>query len=86
MTFKEIKEHPWVWVNSPSTNQSDHKYHGMRGIAIIDFNNYVRVYFVDPQISIHIHPKYLSASHIQNSNMKLKSKYVEFTIEEGEGL
>jgi len=39
-----------VWINQPSINQLDHKYHGMNGIAIPEEGEFVYIYLCEGDI------------------------------------
>lgn len=39
-----------VWINQPSTLQDYHQWHGARGLAVREFEDIYRVYFVEGRV------------------------------------
>ena len=63
MNINQLTHPQRVWINSPSSLQPYHEYHGKIGIAVKEGNN-VRIYFTEGSlISMLIDPMYLSIKH-----------------------
>ncbi len=63
-----------VWINSPSTLQPYHKFHGLVGIAHTDAKGITSIYFTTGSwTSMNIDPLYLETKNSQNNILQYES-------------
>lgn len=75
MNYKVFDSPQRAWINSPSSLQPYHKYHGKVGIAINKYKDGVYqetvIYFTEgSSLSMRINPLYLETKNSQNNILK----------------